>query len=164
METFAEKLPVPAHFISISHFPELLSEDGLISYAMPVFCLHLSSSAPLNDILVPAFSTVIIAAIYLIATHCQPLSACSMDSPRYQMHNAFPSSKSDLARICPLGKNSFLAGSPALWELAEAHRGGFLSLLGCEVQGLELPQLLQTDKAALHPKQCQNCVPSLQSP
>lgn len=91
METFAEKLPVPASLTSILHFPEFLSEDGLISYVLPVFCLHFFSSAPLNDILVPAFSTVIIAAIYLIATHCQPLSAFSMDSPRCQMHNAFPS-------------------------------------------------------------------------
>lgn len=91
MGIFAEKLPVPALFTSILHFPELLSEDSVISYVMPVFCLHFSSSAPLNDILVPAFSTVIIPAIYLIATRCQPLSAFSMDSPRYQMHNAFPS-------------------------------------------------------------------------
>lgn len=69
-----------------------------------VFCLYSFSSASLHDILVPAFSTVIIitAAIYLIATHCQPLAAFSTDSPRYQMHNAFPSQKSDLARICSL--------------------------------------------------------------
>lgn len=46
-------------------------------------------------------------------------------------------------------KSSFLSGSPALWELAEcaeAHRGGFPSLFGCEVQGMELHQLLQTKR------------------
>lgn len=93
VETRAEKLPVPASFTLVLHFPGLLSEDGLISYVLLVVCLHFFSSASLNDILVPAFSTVIIiiAAIYLIATHCQPLSAFSTDSPRYQMHNAFPS-------------------------------------------------------------------------
>lgn len=88
-----KKLPVPTNFTLVLHFPGLLSEDGLISYALLVFCLYFSSSGSLNDILVPAFSTVIIiiAAIHLIATHCQPLSAFSADSPRYQMHNAFPS-------------------------------------------------------------------------
>lgn len=45
METFAEKLPVPASLTSILHFPELLSEEGLISYVLPVFCLHFFSSA-----------------------------------------------------------------------------------------------------------------------
>lgn len=107
VETFAEKLPVLARFALVLHFPGLLSEDGLISYVLLMFCLYFLSSGFLNDIPVPAFSTVIIiiiAAIYLIATHYQPHSAFSTDSPRYQMHNAFPSEKSDLARICSLVK------------------------------------------------------------
>lgn len=86
-------MPVPASFTLVLHFPGLLSGDGLISYVLLVFCLYVSSSGSLNDILAPAFSTVIIiiAEIHLIATHCQPLSAFSADSPRYKMHNAFPS-------------------------------------------------------------------------
>lgn len=77
-------MPVPASCTLVLHFPGLVSEDGLISYVLLVFCLYFSSSASLNDILVPAFSTVIIiiAAIYLIATHCQPCSAFSTDSLR----------------------------------------------------------------------------------
>lgn len=127
-----------------------ISEDGLISYVLPVFCLYFFSLSSLSDIPVPAFSTVtaIIAAIYLIATHCQPHSAFPTGSPRCWMHNAFPSWGSELASILSLT-------APPCWQPPCSGRGTSLLLVGVKQKDCSV-SLYSRQQQFTHPL----CIPS----